>query len=532
MNSDHKNIKKIIFVRCPKYMWPWVNESDNFLFPIGLPIVAAAIREKIKDVSIKIIDCPPSKIGWESLEKMLREEKPDIIGAGEEALYHHETIRLFKLAKKIDPAVITLAGGHYFSWMVEDSLKNYPIDIIVRFEGEETTPELIAALLDNGDLSKVKGIAYKRNGEVVVTPLRPLMENLDLLPIPAYDLMPMRKYAPKGIFWPESATIEGSRGCVDTCSYCALWTFWGRHKKTAIERGELEVTPCYRRKSVPRIMQEIEILYEKYDRHLLLWADPTFNVEPRWTEALCDEILKRNYKMEHWVFLRADFTLRDERLGVLEKMVAAGFVHPLFGIERSCIDEWEKLNKHGYKRDEIKEIFHLLRDKYPQVFRQATFVTCLPFDNAQSMREMARYAVEIDCDFPVFHPITPTPGTYLYKEMIDKDYLEEKDLKEAYWEYPLLKNVHGISREKMAVINRNLHLYCLLHNLKTIIRGLISKYPTKRYRYREVMRVFIFKFLQSFSIKIKSIFSSEKKKEGKIPKSLFFELKKPSWYDK
>lgn len=531
MRFTGKKIKKIVFVRCPKYMWPWVNESDNFLLPLGLPSVAAAIRQKIKDVEVKIIDCPPLKIGWKTLGKILQEEKPDIIGAGEEALYHHEAIRLFSLTKEINPSIITIAGGHYFSWVVEDSLKNYPIDIIVRFEGEETTPELVKALLSGTNLDGVKGIAYKIDGQVIINPLRPLAENLDSLPIPAYDLMPMREYAPRGIFWPESATIEGSRGCIDTCNYCALWTFWGRHNQTDIEKGKLDVTPYYRRKSVGRVMQEMEILYEKYDRHLLLWADPTFNMDPKWTQEISEEIIRRRYQMEHWVFLRADFALRDESLGVLEKMVKAGFVHPLFGIERSCADEWKKVNKHNYKNDDIKKIFHIFRDRYPQVFRQATFVTCLPFDDEKSMLNLARYAVELDCDFPVFHPATPTPGTYLYKEVIDNDYLEVKDLREAYWEYPLLKNIHGLSREKLASINRNLHLYCLLHNIKTVLRGIFSKYPTKRSRYREVMRVFLLKFLQIFSLKLKER-CSRKQGNDNIPQSLFFRQNKPEWYEK
>lgn len=178
MNLNNKNIKKLLLVRCPKYMWPWVNESDNFLLPLGLPSVAAAVRSKIKDMEIKIIDCPPLKIGWQSLEKILRDERPDIIGAGEEALYHHEAIRLFKMAKEINPEVINIAGGHYFSWMVEDSLRNYPIDIIVRFEGEETAPDLIETLCSQRDLSEVKGIAYKKNGKIKINTPRPLIEIL------------------------------------------------------------------------------------------------------------------------------------------------------------------------------------------------------------------------------------------------------------------------------------------------------------------------------------------------------------------
>lgn len=526
-----KKALKIVLARCPKYMWPWVNESDNFLLPLGLPSIAAALRDKkTQGVELKIIDCPPLKIGWKTLERMLREEKPDIVGAGEEALYHHESIKLFQLAKEINPKVINMAGGHYFSWAVEESLNNYPIDIIIRFEGEETFPELVGAVVQGRDLSQVKGIAYKANGKVIITPPRPLINNLDDLPIPAYDLMPMREYAPKGIFWPESATIEGSRGCIDTCSYCSLWTFWGNQKATDIHNGKLEVTPFSRRKSVARTMQEVELLCEKYKRKILLWADPTFNIDPEWTRQLCEEIIRRKYKVEHWVFLRADYCLRDERLGVLELMVKAGFVHTLFGVERSGEEEWKKVNKHGYKKDEIKELFSILKNKYPQVFRQATFVTCLPFDDAKSMYNLAKYAVDIDCDFPVFHPATPTPGTYLYEEMIEKNYLEVKDLKEAYWEYPLLKNINGMTRAQLAAINRILHLYCLVFNIKTVLKGLFSKYPTKRYRYREVIRVFMLMFVKIASSKVRECLT-RKTEDNELPQSLFFKQRKPAWYD-
>ncbi len=193
-------VKKILLVRPPRYLWPFINESDNFLLPAGLPCIAAAIRAKIKTIEVKIVDCPPLKIGWESLRGILKQENADIVGAGEEALYHHEAAKLFRLAKEINPDVITIAGGHFFSWMVDHSLSKFLIDVIVRFEGEETVVELIDALMNNIDLSAVKGIAYKNNGVIVTTALRPLVKDLDMLPIPAYDLMPMGEYSPLVIF--------------------------------------------------------------------------------------------------------------------------------------------------------------------------------------------------------------------------------------------------------------------------------------------------------------------------------------------
>lgn len=518
-------MKKVLLVRPPRYLWPFINESDNFLLPLGLPCIAGAIRKKMPELEVRIIDCPPLKIGWKSLARILQEEKPDVVGAGEEALYHHEAVRLFKLAKEIDPEVVTIAGGHFFSWMLADSLKNFSIDIIVRFEGEETVVELLNVLKDQGDLSKVRGIAYRRGGEIVKTPLRPLIEDLDTLPLPAYDLMPMGRYSPFGYLWPQSATLEHSRGCIDRCNFCSLWTFWGNHKKTDIEQGELEVMPRYRTKSVERTLEEVDIVYKKYDRRYIIWADPTFNVDSKWTDEFCEGLLRRNYKdLYWWAFLRADFALRDEKLGILEKMVRAGMVHPLIGVERSCIEDLKKIKKSVYTRDLVKEVFLIFKKKYPQVFRQGTFITCLPFDTRESMLDLVKYAVEIDIDYPAFHPVAPVPGTHLYQEAKQDDLLEEKDFRKYDWATPIMHSYTGISREDFARFNMELNKRYVLHRPHWLIRGLFSPYRHKRGLYWW----FFINTLRMMFLEIKDTVLGKKNFEGITG---FMRLRKPKWYD-
>ncbi len=518
-------MKKIILVRPPRYLWPFINESDNFLLPLGLPCLAAAIRSKIPRAEIKIIDCPPLKIGWASLSRILREENPDIIGAGEEALYHHEAVRLFELAKSINPKIVTVAGGHFFSWMIEHSLAKFPIDIIVRFEGEETIVELIETLAAGRSLSKVKGIAYREYNNIIKTPPRPLIEDLDTLPLPAFDLMPMGKYSPFGYLWPQSVTLEHSRGCIDRCNFCSLWTFWGRQTKADIENNELEITPRYRTKSVQRMLEEVDIAYQKYDRRYIIWADPTFNVDPKWTNEFCDGLLSRNYKDLHWwAFLRADFLLRDERLGVLEKMVKAGLVHPLIGIERGCTEDLRKLKKSTYTRDLVKEVFLIFKKKYPQIFRQGTFVTCFSFDTRESMLNLVKYAVEIDIDYPAFHPVAPVPGTYLYQEAKEKDILEEKNFKRYDWSTPVMRSSSGLSQGDLAKLNMELNKRYVLCRPHWLIRGLFSPYKHKRGLYWW----FFINTLRMMFLDIRDSILRRKRFEGITG---FMQLRKPKWYD-
>ncbi|MBU3933661.1 MAG: cobalamin-dependent protein [Candidatus Omnitrophica bacterium] len=514
---------KVLLVRPPRYLWPVVNESDNYMLPLGLPCLAAVIRERMPDVEIKIIDCPPLKIGWKTLANMFREEKADIVGAGEEALYHHEAVKLFELAKEINPGTLTVGGGHFFSWTPEQSLINYPIDYIVRFEGEYTFLELLKVIRGEGDITKVKGIAYKRNGVVICTPTRPLIEDLDELPIAAYDLMPMGSYSPFGYFWPQGATIEHSRGCIDRCNFCSLWTFWGKHIKTDAEKGEFEVLPRYRSKSVERTLEEVDILYKKYNRRLLLWNDPTFNIDPKWSDEFCEKLIRRNYKdLYWWAFLRSDFVVRDERLGILEKMVKAGMINAFIGVERVEDLDYKEIDKH-YTKDICREAFNILKRKYPNVHRQGTFLTGIRSENKNSLLSMVNYALDVGVEFMIFHPITPVPGTTLYQEAVQKGWLEDKDFAHYNWLQPVMA-AENISLEEIMNLTKKASLQFILSRWQTALRGLFSPLRYRRRLYWWFLSIFITGLLQDIKDTIL-------RKKGPKGASRFLCLKKPEWYD-
>ena len=512
---------KVLLIRPPRYMWPVINESDNFLLPLGLPCLAATLRQGLNGLEVKIIDCPPLKIGCESLAKIIRQERPDIVGAGEEALYHHEAVRAFGLAKEMNPQTITVAGGHFFSWMAEYSLKRYPIDYIVRFEGELTFVELIKTLREGGDLCAVKGIAYRNGGEIAQNPCGPLIEDLDSLPLPAFDLMPMRNYAPFGYLWPKSVTLEHSRGCIDQCSFCSLWTFWGKHGGS---NNALGVTSRYRSKSVERSIEEIDLCYHKYNRRYIIWADPTFNADPKWTDQFCDRLLKMNLKDLHWwAFLRTDYMVRDEKLGILEKMVKAGLIHPLIGIERAETQDLRSLNKHNYSRDLTKQAYAILKKKYPHVFRQGTFLTCLRSDTKKSMLGLVDYAIELGVDYPAFHPVAPVPGTLLYEEAKDKGWLEVDDFKSYDWYTPIMSSA-TLSRSELAGLNVELNKRFIIYRPLWAIRGLFG-----RGRHRRGLYWWFFKVtLMMLWLEILDFVLHKKKFAGITG---FMRLKKPKWYD-
>ena len=450
--ADHapltgRSTLKILFVRPPRHYWPILNESDNFLLPLGFPALAAYVRRELPEANVEILDCCVQRMGWATLRDELRRRAPDVVCAGEKVVYAHEGHRLFDLAKEVLPGVVTVSGGHFSSHLPEESLRRSRLDYVVRFEGEVPFVALLEHLLGRRPIEDVPNLCYLEGASLRQTPIAPNIKDLDDLPVPAYDLVPLERYAPFGLMWPKAVTVQRSRGCVDTCRFCSWIAIESKHVMDA--DGGIRRLPQFRSKSVDRMVAETELLYEKHGVRYLFWVDATWNADHAWLDAYCSEIIRRKYELGWWAFTRIDLLLEQERLGILEKMVKAGLRHVLVGVERPRADDLGWLHKHGYSEDVGTRAFHLLRDKYPEVFRQGTFITGIRTDTAEDIRNLLSYAHHIDCDFAAFHPITPFPGTPLYEEARAEGWLEEHDFARYDMFNPVMPTEH-LSREEVA----------------------------------------------------------------------------------
>ncbi|MFH1465410.1 MAG: cobalamin-dependent protein [Pseudomonadota bacterium] len=405
-----RSIKRILLIRPPAHLWPILNESDNFLMPLGFPCLAAYLRERQPELHIRIVDCLPLQLGWKSLEALIAEEKPDLVGVGEMIVYMKEGMRALEIAKRLDREVITVAGGHFHSHMPAYTLDTFPqVDFVVRYEGEETFHQLVRCLNEGGDPAEVLGIAARdAEGTARLAAPRPLLD-LDTLPLPAYDLMPVDRYSPFGKLWPRAITIQASRGCPYQCNFCSWSALEGDHKLD--EDGRVVTVPRRRQLSVARTLAIIDTLYHQHGVRYLFWTDATWNFDNDWLDELCTALIERRYELGWWAFVRADLMLEQERLGILEKMVRAGLRHCLFGGERPVTEELAEVGKHDMPATALSEACHLLKRKYPQVFRQATFTTGIRSETRESMARLGRFTRASALDFAAFHPLQPYPGT-------------------------------------------------------------------------------------------------------------------------
>ncbi len=429
---------KVFFIKAPRRLWPFHSERSGVWQPLGFASMAAVLRRELPGLALRIVDCPALKMGWRSLEALLRADPPDVVCIGEETPSAPDGLRLARLAKSVAPQVVTIAGGVYFGFMAEDSLRNHPIDIVVKGEGELTLLDLLRRLSRKApDLAGVKGVAFldRPSSSVVETPPRPLIERLDDLPMPAYDLLPMRCYGEGSRNHPDLAAVEHGRGCTERCSFCILW----RHMGRPAEGDHGSCSPCYRTKSASRSFDEARLLIETYGRRTLGWVDPTWNADPAWSDEFCDRLLRAGLSAVHTAWVRADNVVRDEKLGLLRKQVAAGLRQAIIGVERPEAAALCRFGKRANSADVVREAFAIFRRNYPSVFTIATLIYGLWDETADSLADLVRFGCTCGADYAFFIPLTPNPGTEVWEEARRSGAIEVQDLRAYDFVTPVMR---------------------------------------------------------------------------------------------
>lgn len=190
------------------------------------------------------------------------------------------------IVKEINPKCITILGGPHASVFYDHALENAKIDIAVIGEGENTFVELLNKLLQDQPIDDVKGIVFKKNNKIILTPYREPIENLDSIPFPAWDLVDFKKYSSVSSMnaycaarpW---AIIFTSRGCPFRCAYCHK--IFG--KRTRFRSPE-------------NVIAEIELLTQKYGVKEIQIVDDFFNVDLNRAKTICDLIIDKKIKIK------------------------------------------------------------------------------------------------------------------------------------------------------------------------------------------------------------------------------------------
>ena len=471
---------KVLFIEPPKDYWFVMGEY--LPPPYGLLQLAGYLENKVEASEIEVLDCQAIPLDWNGLAKRIEAFNPDVVASSSVATCNvYVTARTMETAKKLKPDAVTVTGGQHFTALANESLEAYPeIDVIVRGEGEETLVELVKALGDKSDFSGIQGISYRHRHKILHNPPRPLIEDLNQLPFPAYHFVKecSNKYHFRMMAGSKAnyGIVEASRGCPHRCTFCSQWKHW---------QG------TWRHKTVERIVDEMEFLYNNYGSKLLWLTDDNFGLDQRMDE-LCNELIQRDFSKDITCFMQARCDDVANNPQLVAKMSKAGINWLLLGVESHSKKALNSYHK-GTKPEDAEDAVKLLRQN--GIFSQATCIIGERKDNSESLAGLRQFVNNIDPDLAIFMVLTPFPGTDLYAEAKRNGWIE--DLNWANYDM-----VHAIMPTETLTREQLQHeLYMCYRGFfgswKRRMEGVFSKSNVKRNVYRYMIRQSVLRQLKS-----------------------------------
>ena len=369
--------------------------EESPLPPLSLSYLAGVLNRE--GIDVKILDFLVTRYHPRKLRRELEEYRPHIVGATCVTLNYSIARRMLKVCKAFDPHIFTVIGGPHVTFALEETLLQSPwIDAIVIGEGERTLVELARAVAENKDIRHVPGIAFADGDRVVKTSTRRLIENLDQLPLPARELLPMARYRALGT----PCTVITSRGCPYSCIFCSGHRMFG---------------PRVRFRSPGLVVDEIEKLQRDFGLAKINIVDDTFTLNHNHARAVCDEMLRRNLKMKWSVFARVDRISKD----LAQLMSRAGCEWVLFGVE-SADEGILKTIKKGTTPEDVRRGVKIAAEAGINVFN--SFILGLPGESRDTAHKSLAFGDELYQKYGAkygFHMLSPLPGTEIYERAED-----------------------------------------------------------------------------------------------------------------
>ncbi len=462
---------KVLFVNPPqtasKYKFMGVIAP-----PLGIAYMAGVLQEN--NIDVEILDASAEDMDFKDVEKELLKRKPDLVALTALTPTIGRALETAQVVKETLPDSIVVMGGYHPTFNFIETLEDENVDIVIRGEGEYIMLNLVQALENQSSLHDVKGIVFedKNSKEIVVNPEAPLIQDLDELPFPALNLLPMKKYRLLDMDT-HMTTMITTRGCPMQCSFCSSAAMHGKK---------------IRERSVENIVDEIEYLKTNYDIDTIAFMDDTFTLKKRKVMAICDEILKRNIEIMWGCTSRVD-TL-DEKL--LKKMKESGCITIFIGVESADQQQLDNMCKNTTiaKIENAFKIAHKLK-----IRTIASVALGMPGDTKEIMNKTVKFVHKLKPNYAIYSLATPYPGTRFYKEAFEKNLIKIKDWSKYTLITPILETID-----------------CSLNDMRKIqAKAFMKFYLRPHYIIRQ--------FLQDGPYLLKTIFGVIKTALSKTPKN-------------
>jgi anaerobic magnesium-protoporphyrin IX monomethyl ester cyclase len=369
---------------------PYPPEAGQSVFlPLGIGYLAAVLEKE--GYGVDVVDCQTKKFTKEALENKFRSLNPDIIGITSATVTYLPALDVLKSAKAAVPKALTIMGGPHVTVLDQEAVtESSDLDVVVRGEGEQTLLELARLLSDGNlkDLSQVQGITYKKNSQIIQTPDRPFMADIDSLPHPAHHHFDVNLYKLFGVNY---MPIITSRGCPSACTFCLARKMCGH---------------SFRGRNPAKVVDELEWLRDEFNAGAFAFYDDTFTFDLKRAHAICDEMQKRKVDLPWDCRTRVDRVSKE----LLAKLRATNCQLIHFGVE-SGSPEMLKLMRKGTTPELNAQAIKWAKEAGISV--AVSLVIGYPTETPEMLQQTIDFLYKTKPDYVYMCEAVPYPGTEL-----------------------------------------------------------------------------------------------------------------------
>ena len=387
---------RILLTEAPFDYGESVVDLDRY-FPLGIGYLAAYLRRHGHEVRIY------TGGGGEEFRRELERFDPGWAGFSAMTSSFPNAVRMARTVKEHSNA-ITVVGGQHVSSVGPETLKLFPcFDFMVFGEGEETALELTRKLETGAkDFAGVQGIAYRTPFQVVQTPPRGLLQELDSYPPPARDLVDLSLFGTHAHlrFGKYTASMVTSRGCPWHCTYCSSHVTMGRK---------------YRQHGTGYVADDIERMLKDFGITNFIFWDDVFTMSQKRIHEICGEFIKRGLggKITWYCLSRVDRIEEDDA----RIMKRAGCRMMSFGVESGSQYTLDRMKKQASLEGAIEAVGYC---KKVGIRTQATFILGFPWETPALMQETIGFAKRLAPQIALFFSLVPYPGTEIWSLIPDE----------------------------------------------------------------------------------------------------------------
>lgn len=393
---------------------------------IGLGYLAAALKARGHEVSMwdgLRMDASAAQL----VDYVAAHGPFDVIGVSIFTTFFGTATKYLRLLKARWPDAVYAAGGPHATFLPEETLKRVPeLDFIVRAEGEEAFPALLAELAKpEPDLGSVPNLVWREPGGKLRSNAVKYLESLDVFSQPDWELLAPDKFPlkPNGIFTKSRRIVPMvvTRGCPYECTFCGAPTMTGRP---------------LRRRRVDLVLDEIQQLQARYGVDEFHFMDDNFTLNQPYLRDFCQGVLDRGLKI-HWACpngVRLD-SLRPRTLKLME---ASGCYSFAVGIEVGTQRMLDAIKK-DLTLPVIRDQLDMIAETAPGIRVTGFFILGLPQETLADVWQTIKFSLSLPLARANFFNYSPFPGNELFMGLRGEGKLEDLDYSKVY--------IHSIAYE-------------------------------------------------------------------------------------